>query len=91
MKIRLVETDTPSRVSFMGKKLSFYSKDVYHRTKISNPQHIIVVDENEKMISSSSSELTPDFIISDDDIKSIVEFHNRTGNLPDFYLFEKDV
>ena len=29
--------------------------------------------------------------ISDDDIKSIVEFHNRTGNLPDFYLFEKDV
>ena len=91
MKIRLVETDTPSRVSFMGKKLSFYSKDVYHRTKISNPQHIIVVDENEKMISSSSSELTPDFIISDDDIKSIVEFHNRTGNLPDFYLFEPKV
>lgn len=91
MKIRLVESDIPSRVSFMGKKLSFYSKDVYHRTKISNPQHIIVVDENEKMISSSSSELTPDFIISDDDIKSIVEFHNRTGNLPDFYLFEKDV
>lgn len=91
MKLKLIESDIPSRITFYGKKLAFYSGDVYHRTQISNPQHIIVVDENEKMISSSSSELTPDFIISDDDIKSIVEFHNRTGNLPDFYLFEKDV
>jgi hypothetical protein len=91
MKINLIESETPSKVTFMGNKLSFYENGVYHKTKISNPQHIIIVDEYGKTISSSSEELTPGFVISDNDIESIVEFYNRSGNLPDFYLFDKDV
>ena len=91
MKIHLVESDKPSRVTFMGKKLSFYDKGIYYKTQISNPQNIVIVDENENTISSSSTELTPNSIISDEDIKSIVEFYNKTGNLPDFYLFEQNI
>lgn len=85
MKIHLTESEIPSKVTFMGKKLYYYSGGVYHRTKISNPQVIIVVDTNGEIIMSSSLELTPDNVISDNDITSIVEFHNRSGNLPDFY------
>ena len=91
MKIHLVESDKPSRVTLMGKKLSFYDKGIYYKTQISNPQNIVIVDENENTISSSSTELTPNSIISDEDIKSIVEFYNKTGNLPDFYLFEQNI
>jgi hypothetical protein len=91
MKLKLIESEIPSRVSFMGKKLSFYSKDVYYRTKISNPQHIIVVDGEDNILYSSSEVLTPNSIISNDDISSIVEFYNTSGNLPDFYLFEQDI
>ena len=65
MKIHLVESDKPSRVTFMGKKLSFYDKGIYYKTQISNPQNIVIVDENENTISSSSTELTPNSIISD--------------------------
>jgi len=90
MKIHLSESETPSRVTFMGKKLSFYTKGVYYRTEISNPQVITVVDENDDIIMSSSFELTPDNVISDDDITSMVEFYNRTGNLPEFYFFNED-
>ena len=90
MKIHLTESEVPSKVTFMGKKLSFYSKGVYYKTEISNPQVITVVDNNGDVIMSSSPELTPDNVISDNDITSIVEFHNRTGNLPEFYLFETD-
>ena len=85
MKIHLTESEIPSKVTFMGKKLYYYFGGVYHRTKISNPQVIIVVDTNGEIIMSSSLELTPDNVISDNDITSIVEFHNRSGNLPDFY------
>ena len=91
MKIHLVESDKPSRITFMGKKLSFYDKGIYYKTQISNPQNIVIVDENENTIASSSTELTPNSIISDEDIKSIVEFYNKTGNLPDFYLFEQNI
>lgn len=91
MKLRLVESNIPSRVTFYGKKLSFYPNGVYYKTQICNPQNIIVVDENENIISSSSESLTPDFVISDEDISSIVEFYNTSGNLPDFYLFETDI
>ena len=90
MKIHLAESETPSRVTFMGKKLSFYTKGVYYRTEISNPQVITVVDTNGDIIMSSSPELTPDNVISDDDITSMVEFYNRTGNLPEFYFFNED-
>ena len=86
MKIRLVESNIPSRVSFMGKKLCFYDKGVYHKTEISNPHNLFVIDENETIVSSNSSKITPNSVISDDDIKSIVEFYNRTGNLSNFYL-----
>ena len=91
MKIHLVESDKPSRITFMGKKLSFYDKGIYYKTQISNPQNIVIVDEKENTIASSSTELTPNSIISDEDIKSIVEFYNKTGNLPDFYLFEQNI
>ena len=91
MKIHLSESEIPSKVTFMGKKLSFYSGGVYHRTKISNPQVITVVDANGDIIMSSSPELTPDNVISDNDITSIVDFHNRTGNLPEFYFFNEDI
>lgn len=91
MKIHLTESEIPSKVTFMGKKLYYYSGGVYHRTKISNPQVIIVVDTNGEIIMSSSLELTPDNVISDNDITSIVEFHNRTGNLPEFYFFKEDI
>ena len=91
MKIHLVESDKPSRITFMGKKLSFYDKGIYYKTQISNPQNIVIVDENENTIASSSTELTPNSTISDEDIKSIVKYHNKTGNLPDFYLFEQNI
>ena len=91
MKIHLVESDKPSSLTLMGKKLYFYDKGVYYRTEISSPHNILIVDENENMISSSSLELTPNSIISDEDIKSIVEFHNKTGILPDFYLFKHNI
>ena len=91
MKLKLIESDIPSRITFYGKKLAFYSGGVYHRTQISNPQHIIVVDENENAVSSSSESLTPDSVISDNDVSSIVEFYNKSGNLPDFYLYEPKV
>lgn len=91
MTLFLKNDEICSRITFMGDVLSFYPKGVYYKTKLSNPQNIIVVDENQEIVTSSSVELTPDFVISDEDIKSIVEFHNRTGNLPDFYLFDKNI
>lgn len=91
MKLKLIESDIPSKITFYGKKLAFYSNGVYHKTQISNPQHIVVVDENENVVSSSSANLTPDSVISDNDILSIVELYNSSGNLPDFYLYEHKV
>ena len=91
MKLKLIESDIPSKITFYGKKLAFYSGGVYHRTQISNPQHIVVVDENDNMISSSSEFLTPDSVISDNDVSSMVEFYNSSGNLLDFYLYEPKV
>ena len=91
MKIHLLESEIPSKVTFMGKKLSFYSGGVYHRTKISNPQVITVVDDDGYVIMSSSPELTPDNVISNNDITSIVDFHNRTRNLPEFYFFNENI
>ena len=91
MKILLIETESPSRVTFMGKRLCFYDKGVYYKTEISNPHNLFVIDENETIVSSSSPKITPNSVISDDDIKSIVEFYNRTGNLTNFYLYEQDI
>lgn len=91
MKLKLIESDIPSKITFYGKKLTFYQNGVYHRTQISNPQHIVVVDDNENILYSSSDILTPNTIISDDDISSMVEFYNSSGNLPNFYLFEENI
>lgn len=91
MKLKLIESNIPSKITFYGKKLAFYQNGVYHRTQISNPQHIIVVDDNENILYSSSDILTPNTIISDDDISSMVEFYNSSGNLPNFYLFEENI
>lgn len=91
MKLKLIESDEPSKITFYGKKLTFYSNGVYYKTQISNPQCIVLIDENENIISSSSERLTPDSVISDNDISSIVELYNSSGNLPDFYLFETDI
>lgn len=91
MKLKLIESDIPSKITFYGKKLAFYSGGVYHRTQISNPQHIIVVDENDNIISSSSESLTPNSVISDNDVSLMVDFYNTSGNLPDFYLYEPKV
>lgn len=91
MKLQLIESETTSRITFMGKRLFFYDKGIYHKTEISSPHNILVIDENQNIVSSSSSEITPNSVISDDDIKSIVEFYNRTGNLTNFYLYEQDI
>lgn len=91
MTLLLKNAEICSKITLMDNKLFFYQKGEYFKTKISNPQHILIVDSQKKIISSSSSELTPDFVMSDEDIKFIVEFHNRTGNLPDFYLSDKNI